>query len=261
MTVETILEKIVALSCRVFGENLVGVYLHGSLAFGCFRWEKSDIDFLVVVHTEPELAEKLEFIGELLRLNESAPPKGLEMSVVTESVCREFVHPTPYELHFSNAHREAFCADLEGYCQRMQGVDPDLAAHFTVIRQVGQVLWGEKIENLFGEVPREAYWDSIRGDIAGAVEEIGGDPVYYILNLCRVLAFLQEGRVLSKEQGGRWGEENLPAPYCDLAARAGEVYRRGGEFASDAGENCAFAEYLLEWIFSGAKKLGDSLAF
>ncbi|MBF0777492.1 nucleotidyltransferase domain-containing protein [Streptococcus cuniculi] len=31
------------------GSNLVGIYVHGSLAYGCFSWEQSDIDFLVVV--------------------------------------------------------------------------------------------------------------------------------------------------------------------------------------------------------------------
>ena len=40
--VETLLKKIVGLCREVFGENLTGVYLHGSLAMGCFQPEKSD---------------------------------------------------------------------------------------------------------------------------------------------------------------------------------------------------------------------------
>ena len=36
----------------ILGDNLCGIYLHGSLAFGCFNWAKSDIDFLVVVYDE-----------------------------------------------------------------------------------------------------------------------------------------------------------------------------------------------------------------
>lgn len=34
--IETLLKKIVGLCREVFGENLTGVYLHGSLAMGCF---------------------------------------------------------------------------------------------------------------------------------------------------------------------------------------------------------------------------------
>ena len=43
--VETLLKKIVGLCREVFGEDLTGVYLHGSLAMGCFQPEKSDNRF------------------------------------------------------------------------------------------------------------------------------------------------------------------------------------------------------------------------
>ena len=33
----------------ILADNLVGFYLHGSLAMGCFNPELSDIDFLAVV--------------------------------------------------------------------------------------------------------------------------------------------------------------------------------------------------------------------
>ena len=42
--VENLLQQIVLTAQKAFGENLVGIYVHGSLAFGCFRWEQSDID-------------------------------------------------------------------------------------------------------------------------------------------------------------------------------------------------------------------------
>ena len=32
----------------VLGDKLAGFYAHGSIAFGCFRWETGDIDFLAV---------------------------------------------------------------------------------------------------------------------------------------------------------------------------------------------------------------------
>ncbi|WP_161567304.1 hypothetical protein [Acidilutibacter cellobiosedens] len=33
----------------ILGDNLVGIYVHGSIAFGCFHEEKSDIDFIAVI--------------------------------------------------------------------------------------------------------------------------------------------------------------------------------------------------------------------
>jgi streptomycin 3"-adenylyltransferase len=37
--------------------------------------------------------------------------------------------------------------------------------------------------------------------------------MYLILNLARVLAFMKDGLVLSKREGGEWGLKNLPEKY------------------------------------------------
>ncbi|MDD6156298.1 MAG: nucleotidyltransferase domain-containing protein [Lachnospiraceae bacterium] len=42
-------EEFVIQSRKILGDNLTGVYLHGSAAMGCFNPEESDIDLLVVV--------------------------------------------------------------------------------------------------------------------------------------------------------------------------------------------------------------------
>ena len=47
-----ITESFVRRSREILGENLVGIYLHGSAAMGCFNDKKSDIDLLVVVKGE-----------------------------------------------------------------------------------------------------------------------------------------------------------------------------------------------------------------
>lgn len=42
------LDKIKALFVEELSENLVGIYLHGSLAMGCFNPSRSDVDLVVV---------------------------------------------------------------------------------------------------------------------------------------------------------------------------------------------------------------------
>ncbi|MGN6712483.1 hypothetical protein [Anaerocolumna jejuensis] len=54
----------------------------------------------------------------------------------------------------------------------MKGEDKDLAAHFTIINRYGIVLYGEQIENVFGEVLKRDYVESIWSDVEGAREEI-----------------------------------------------------------------------------------------
>lgn len=233
---------------RILNDNLVGIYVHGSIAFGCFNSRTSDIDFIVVVRNEPTLDEKEKLIKILLELSGHAPEKGLEMSVVKLDICRNFVYPTPFELHFSNAHIKKCQENLEVYCKTMKGVDRDLAAHFMVIKKTGIVLCGEEISSVFGDVPKEYYLDSIKSDIENVKDEIYENPTYFILNLCRVFAYISEELILSKEQGGLWGIEHLPFRFTALIQSALTAYRTGGNF-----ENTQllyeFCDYMRKCIF------------
>lgn len=243
-----LLNEITDASRQIFGEKLVGVYLHGSLAMGCFNPEKSDIDLLLVIEKEITDEEKLEFMNVVVKLNESAPKKGLELSVVKREVCQPFTYPTPFELHFSPMHLDWFRKDPKGYVENMKGIDKDLAAHFTVIRECGIVLYGAAIQDVFAEVPREDYFDSIFEDIQDAIEDILSDPMYIVLNLCRVLAAVQDGVVLSKEQGGAWGLLHIPQDYHALIQSALESYASEKEMTIDQENALQFAEYMLKMI-------------
>lgn len=247
MTLNALLDTIRADFTRILGSKLTGLYLHGSIAFGCFRWEISDVDFLAVVSSPLTLSEKVAVIRAIIALTPEGPPKGIEMSVVTEDVCRNFVYPTPYELHFSNFHLERYLADLEGYCQRLCGCDADLAAHFSVTRAVGQVLWGKPIEEVFSPVPREALLSSIRTDAADA--DMDENPVYFTLNLCRVLACQEQGLMLSKQGGGEWGLDNLPGEHHPAIHAALAAYTGNGDETAPKDALNAFCEYAKRRIF------------
>lgn len=212
---------------EILGNKLVGVYVHGSAAFGCFRWEVSDIDFLAVVNAPLTQEERVALIRCLLWIVPDAPEKGLEMSVVTAEVCRNFVYPTPFELHFSNSYLEACLADAEGYCARPHGGDPDLAGHFAVTRACGIAWYGAPIEDVFAPVPRGALMKSILNDVADAQD--GGvheNPVYFVLNLCRTIACAEQGLMLSKAGGGQWALEKLPEEYHPVIRAALNAYTK-----------------------------------
>ena len=171
------------------------------------------------------------------------------MSIVRRDACNPFAYPTPFELHFSAGHLEWYRRDPEDYIQKMKGTDKDLAAHFTVIRSRGKCLYGEPVDAVFGEVPAEAYLDSIREDIAGAKEEITGNTMYMTLNLARVLAYREERLVLSKQEGGEWGLRHLPEKYRPLIRTALEDYRSGDQVQYDLPAAEEYAEYMLGRIY------------
>ena len=232
----------------ILGDALTGVYVHGSIAFGCFRWDRGDVDFLVVVNRPPTQAEKERMIRWLLEADAACPPKGFEMSVVLEDVCRSFRYPTPYELHYSNGYRDRSRADLHGLCASLHGEDRDLAAHFTVTRAVGFPLCGAPVAAVFGPVPRADYLDSILWDVESAEDEIDENPAYFALNLCRVAAYLEDGAVVSKAGGGAWALERLEGDLRPVAEAALRHYTDGAPMDADPEALRRFARRMLARI-------------
>jgi len=222
-TVCALLAQLAGRFRQVLGENLVGIYLHGSLAMGCFNPRTSDVDFIVVVSRKLDAAARRAVIAFILELAEQAPPKGLEFSIVTLEAARRFVHPTPFELHYSKTWHEMYRSGQADY--ETPRLDPDLAAHFTIIRERGICLCGRPIGEVFGSVPEADYWASIRADAQDILDNPTRNPVYTVLNLCRVLAFKQERLITSKTEGGRWGLRALPPEYAGLIRQALDEYQ------------------------------------
>ena len=180
--------------------------------------------------------------------NALGPAKGIEMSIVLREVCKPFVYPTPYELHFSAGHLKWYKDDPDDYICRMNGTDKDLAAHFTIINKRGKCLYGAPIEDVFAEVPSGDYMDSIWSDVEGAAEEITNYPMYLILNLTRVLAYREEELVLSKKEGGVWALNKLPMEYRPLILNALREYSGNTDVVYDQTLARNYAEYVIDRI-------------
>lgn len=245
---DNVTEIFVAQSQKILGDHLVGIYLHGSAVMGCFNEKKSDIDLVVVVNTAISDKVKRQYMDMVVELNTYAPEKGIELSVVRKDVCSPFIYPTPFELHFSAAHLAWYKTNPSDYVNQMHGLDKDLAAHFTIIYHRGRCLFGKEIRDVFAEVGREFYFDSIWSDIENAEEEIITNPTYIILNLCRVLAYKKDGMILSKREGGNWGIDNVPKKYHSLILQALNEYSSSDPVEWE--DNCAreYAVYMVEQI-------------
>lgn len=239
-------------TCKAFGDNLVGIYLHGSAAMGCFNPASSDIDLIVVIKDVLDFDKRRAYIDDMVRLNARAPKKGLEVSVVRREVCDPFVYPTPFEFHFSPMYLDACVNAPDEYARSVGHSDPDLAAHFTVIRERGRVLLGEGIPAVFGEVDGKYYMDSIWTDVSGSESDILSEPVYIVLNLARVLAYTREGLVLSKAEGGKWALDNLPREFMPVVEGALCEYGGKNRMDVDAAALTEYARYMLGAIRDAA---------
>ncbi len=257
MFFQSLLDEFTITCKQMIRNDLTGVYLHGSLAMNCFNPAKSDIDILVVIDHEMEDTVKMSFMNKVIELNEKANTKGLEISIIQRVYCKPFVYPTPFELHFSASHLKWFKDDPNGYIKYMKGEDKDLAAHITIINTYGNVLFGEDITNVFGQVRYEDYIDSIWFDIKNAKEEITDNPIYIILNLCRVLAYHQERMVLSKEQGGKWGLIHCSNRFHEIISLAITSYTTEQENTFNDKDIEEFVDYMLDSIKSKKEEIEE----
>ncbi|MBR5049001.1 MAG: DUF4111 domain-containing protein [Erysipelotrichaceae bacterium] len=247
-SLDSFIEDYVNETREILKDNLVGIYLHGSAVMGCFNPLKSDVDMIIVINRPLTAAVKREYMDMVVRHNDLGPAKGIEMSIVLRKVCKPFVYPTPYELHFSVGHLQWYQEDPEEYIREMNGEDKDLAAHFTIINHRGRCLYGAPIEEVFAEVPAADYMDSIWFDIEEAEEAITEYPMYLTLNLARVLAYKQDGLILSKKEGGQWAVKNLPSEYHPLISAALHEYEEGTEVIYDPALARRYARYVIRRI-------------
>ena len=245
---EKLINEFVSKSKEILKDNLIGIYLHGSAVMECFNPQKSDIDLMVVVNEKMDKASKRAYMDMVVALNEKGPAKGIEMSVVIRDVCKPFIYPTPFELHFSVAHLGWYKDNPDDYIRKMYGTEKDLAAHFTIIGKRGRCLYGQPIDEVFGEVPRQDYIDSIWEDIADASKEIADNTMYLTLNLARVLAYCKDGLVLSKKEGGEWGLENIPKKYYDLISSALRDYSNGETVTYDIDLAKEYAKFMITTV-------------
>lgn len=205
--IETIHSKIKA----VIQENFIGCYVHGSYVLGGFN-KGSDIDLLVITKSPLSLPTKKQLAALFLSI--SNEPFPIEITFLHEAQLKSWKHPSSYDFHYSECWRERFTADLMNNTNKaindQPKTDPDLAAHFTILRYKGLCIQGEPIDEVIPPIPKEDYLNAILNDYADCLEQIEQKPIYAILNLLRIFLYIKVGEIYSKREAAIWGVENLP---------------------------------------------------
>jgi len=229
-----LLEKHAQILFDVLGTKLVGMYVHGSAAMGGFTIAQSDLDYLAVVSEALTPQEREKLSKAFLEIyGKDIPAKGVEMSIVIEKfVGKDFRYPTPYEFHMGAEEQIRF----HGLPHTEEMADPDLAAHLMIIKKRGLCVYGKPIDQVFADIPKEYYLDSLVKDSEESFQNIQSEtsddertvPNYAVLNFCRVLAFIDQDLITSKVEGGEWGLKNLPEKYHPIISAALQEYQNVG---------------------------------
>jgi hypothetical protein len=228
---ETKLDGLVEDVRNVVGEDVVGVYLHGSLALGCFNPALSDIDLFVVTR-KALTPEQRQALGRVL-----CRSRRIEISFLAAPSLHPWRHPAPYDLHFTGSD-----GNMLG-----PGEDHDLAAHVSVTRHAGVALFGPQPTDVFPEVPWEDYEDSLRRDLAWSRDH--ATELYGVLSPARIWATLTTKEIHSKESGAAWALERSPADFRPPLERALAMYRTGDQqHAFDREEVLRFADFVNDQL-------------
>lgn len=233
---------------KILGDQLMGIYVHGSLAQRCFHWNTSDIDFIAVVHSPLTLEEKVALVRTLSDMKDDLPPRGVEMSIMLREVCRDMPYPAPFELHYSPMWEKDFLKDPESFCQSMHGVDYDLASHIMSLHHAGIAVYGPSIARVFGEVQPSDFLDAIRRDLKSIYQTLEDEPVYGLLTLCRALIYVREGAVESKQEAGHWAIEHLDQRYRPILQEVLDAYENGSPVRYDKALAESFAQNAIREI-------------
>ena len=189
---------------EILGNQLVGMYLYGSLSSGDFDPESSDIDFLVV--TTSTLSDKA--IAELRSMHQRIWKSSLKWSSKLEGSYipkRDIRRHDPHSPPCPTVNEGKFYLDKRG---------SDWIIQRHVIREQGIILTGPEPKTLIDPVSPE--------DIRRAVKEVLQewwlpmleDPswlknhgseyhAFAILSMCRALHALEHGMIVSKPVAAR----------------------------------------------------------
>lgn len=215
-----VLRDLVAGVREILADNFCGAYLQGSFAVGDAD-EHSDVDFIVATHDELSDAQvaALQAMHKRLYALESPWAQHLEGSYAPENELRQVDESRRPWWYLDNGASELI---KDSHC--------NTAVVRWSLREQGVVLAGPDTKSLVDPVsPEQLRTDVLRdmpewAEWAPGPTKAGGmsrwKQPYLVLNGCRMLCTLENGRVTSKREAGEWALRELDPEWADLIQQA-----------------------------------------
>ena len=247
--VNAVLQELLADIQHILGNQLVGMYLEGSLAGGDFD-EDSDIDFVVV--TNDDISENvfsaLQMMHQRINLLDTKWSTNLEGSYISQYAIRCF---DPKHANFPNIER--------GFGEPLKLVyhAESWIIHRYVLRERGITIIGPALRTLIDPVSPDALRQAMVPVLQGWAKQILNNPneiarrgyqSYTVLSICRILYTLQFGDIVSKPKAASWAKETLGEKWGALIDRTWIGRHNPGLFASaeDINQTLDLISYALE---------------
>ncbi len=214
----------------ILGDQFIGMYLYGSLAYGGFDGD-SDVDFIVVTQDDlPDaLLAALRDMHERIAALDSWCATQLEGSYLPRRALRTFDPVRVLHLHIDRGRGERL--------QRMHIEDDRTRRAWwggwvflrAVLCENGITLAGPESTTLVEPVQPGELKQAALATLEGWLEPLLEEPAellnpgfqpYVVLTLCRLLYTLEQDAVVSKQVAARWAQGILGEPWNTLIEQA-----------------------------------------
>ena len=192
-------------------ENLIGIYMVGSLASGDFDLD-SDVDFLVVTDTELSETNKrsLQEIQTKIHSIDCYPAKHLEGSYISIRDLNNWGTVGEKKLYYFDNGSTTFEQSTHDNKWHVRWI----------LRERGITLIGQKPETILQLIPLDELFSEIKTTMLRVMKEFEDEinrPLSFlnsqfgqsfaVLTYCRMLHTLHTGTVQSKKAGAKWAKQ------------------------------------------------------
>ncbi len=207
---------------QALGENLVGLYLRGSLAMGDFDPATSDVDFLAV--TERPISEQdhkaLAVLHKRLAKLPNKYANDIEGAYIERDAIKRYQSGRQ---HLTISRGGALGWSVHGENWLLER---------WMVREQGAVLFGPDPSTFIDPISAEQIVAAVRNRLKDWVDWANDldDPewllprrshkAYVVETMCRALYTLETGRITTKPHAVAWALETLPQPWRDLVERS-----------------------------------------
>lgn len=218
------IDETVVLLQSVLGENLLGVYVYGSLLMGGMQ-KYSDIDLFAITSKETTKQEKEKFEKALLKISGiyavSKELKPIELIIVVKSEVNPWHYPPSFDFLYGDWLRKDFEAgNIEPWLTKES---PNLALVITQILLSNKIVFGPNASTLLDPVPYNDFMTASTSEINSLVNDIGWDTRNVLLTLARVWCTVETDTIRSKESAVNWAINKLPDRYKPILIRAKSI--------------------------------------
>ena len=238
----------------VLADDFVGLYLSGSLAIGDFDLT-SDVDLIVVTTRElsdDQVARVQSAHSAQIGLD-TRWVKHLEYSFFPlETLAQKSSPYGPDGQRNSSEDRKLWYFDNGGSTIERSDHDNTLVTRWT-LRNGSKAVAGAEPATFAPEVTARELRREIKGSMLGWEKLVLADPstfdnrfhqVFLVLNNCRALQDLHEGRITSKREGVRWAKQHISPEWHSLIEYCWQERQDTGIHVSQPADRAAFEQTL-----------------